>query len=190
MNLVLVHKRLLVAACLTLAGAGLTALPAAADQVQLTATMNGANEVPGPGDPHGTGTAIITVDTDHSTVCYQLSVSGLSSTPTAAHIHHGAAGEAGPVLVPLTPPTNGTSSGCVSVDPGLASGIANYPDGYYANVHTTDFPDGAIRGQLMVVGADNGDQAADHDLTPPGHHEIDENHHGTDQSHQATDESD
>jgi hypothetical protein len=136
----------------------MTGVPAAADQVQFTTTLVGANEVPGPGDPNGTGTSTITVDTGHAQVCFQLTASGFSSTPTAAHIHHGEAGVAGSVVVPLAPPADGTSSGCVSVDPDLAMGFVNCPDCYYVNIHTADFPDGAARGQLGASTGDQGDQ--------------------------------
>jgi hypothetical protein len=54
------------------------------------------------------------------------------------------------VVVPLTPPDeSGMSTGCVSdVDPALIEAIVTRPARYYGNVHTTDFPAGAIRGQL------------------------------------------
>jgi len=52
------------------------------------------------------------------------------------------------VLVPLAPPdASGTSSGCVSVDPDLIKAIRQNPENYYVNVHTTDYPGGALRGQ-------------------------------------------
>jgi hypothetical protein len=53
--------------------------------------------------------------------------------------------------VPLTPPATGdpgASSGCVTVDATLAADIQAHPRAYYANVHTTAFPGGAVRGQL------------------------------------------
>jgi CHRD domain len=53
--------------------------------------------------------------------------------------------------VPLTPPTAGNpgaSSGCVTVAATLAADILAHPKAYYVNVHTGDFPAGAVRGQL------------------------------------------
>ncbi len=42
----------------------------------------------------------------------------------------------------------GMLSGCVSADPVLIGQIIANPAGYYVNVHTTEFPAGAVRGQL------------------------------------------
>jgi hypothetical protein len=113
----------------------------------LATTLTGAAEVPGPGDPDGTGTAALTVNPGLSQICYELTVSGIAPA-TAAHIHKGAVTVAGPVVVPLAPPTGGTSSGCAEVTRELALAILNNPSDYYVNVHNADFPAGAIRGQL------------------------------------------
>jgi CHRD domain-containing protein len=113
----------------------------------LSATLTGAAEVPGPGDPDGAGTAALTVNPGLGQICYELTVSGIAPA-TAAHIHLGAVGVAGPVVVPLAPPTGGSSSGCAEVSRELALAILKHPSDYYVNVHNAEFPAGAVRGQL------------------------------------------
>lgn len=123
-------------------------IPAAAQGRPFSTTLTGAAEVPGPGDPDGTGSAHITLNQGQAEVCFELVVSGIEPA-TGAHIHVGTADVAGPVVVPLTPPTDGSSSGCVSdVDPELIKAIRQNPENYYVNVHNADFPAGALRGQL------------------------------------------
>ena len=113
----------------------------------LTTALTGAAEVPGPGDPDGKGTAVITLNQGQKKVCFELTVSDIA-TATLAHIHSGAAGAAGPPVVTMTPPTEGSSKGCVSAGEDLIKEIRQNPANYYVNVHNADFPDGAIRGQL------------------------------------------
>jgi len=128
----------------------------------LGAPLTGAQEAPGPGDPDGFGWARITVGTDTSEVCFRLSVAGVEEI-TAAHIHEGAAGEAGPVVVPLEAPVSGLSAGCVAVDPALVADIVMNPTGYYVNVHSVAYPAGAVRGQLDPINY----AAAETELPPP-----------------------
>ena len=111
-------------------------------------TMTGAAEVPGPGDPDGSGTAALRLNAGKQEVCFELVVSDIAPA-TAAHIHVGPAGVAGPVVIGLTPPTSGMSSGCVTgVDPELIKAIIQTPQSYYVNVHNAEYPAGAVRGQL------------------------------------------
>lgn len=114
---------------------------------KLTASLTGAAEVPGPGDPDGSGSAVITVNHGQAQVCWELSVTGIAPA-TAAHVHVNPVGVPGPVVVPLSPPTSGTSSGCTDVSPDLAKAILKNPEGYYVNVHNAEYPAGALRGQL------------------------------------------
>ncbi|HEV7627343.1 MAG TPA: CHRD domain-containing protein [Streptomyces sp.] len=121
--------------------------------------LNGAQEVPGPGDPDGSGQFKYRIQ--HNELCYKLNVRGIAQ-PTAAHIHFGQAGEAGPVAVTLkTPPTNGSSHGCIRAQrtqtPQNAATVLTYWElagikqnafFFYVNVHNAGFPTGAIRGQL------------------------------------------
>jgi hypothetical protein len=116
----------------------------------LWAYMTGAQEVPGPGDPDGKGGARITLLPGYGTICFAIRVKDITLPATAAHIHAGARGIAGPVVVALdAPAANGRAKGCVTgVDPDLIRDIGTNPRSYYVNVHTSEFPDGAIRGQL------------------------------------------
>lgn len=115
----------------------------------LTAAMTGAAEAPGPGDADGSGSATVRIDPLASgRVCYDLSVTGIAPA-TAAHIHRGGLGVPGPVVVPLTAPTAGSSSGCADVAAALGAEILAAPAGFYVNVHNPAYPDGAVRGQLV-----------------------------------------
>jgi hypothetical protein len=156
-------RRLIVALAVALIGALVLTAPALAARLGgadhggrlFTTTLSGAEEVdpmtgnPGAGDPNGSGLANLTVNPGQEEVCYELSVDGITLPAIGAHIHVGAAGENGPVVVPLTPPdASGVSSGCEPVSRELALAIIQNPENYYVNVHTSDFPSGAIRGQL------------------------------------------
>ena len=113
----------------------------------LRAELTGEEEVPGPGDPDGSGSATIIVIPSTNTICYVLTAENIAPA-TAAHIHVGKRGEAGDVVVPLEPPTYGASGGCTQADPELVSNIQENPENYYVNVHNEPYPAGAIRGQL------------------------------------------
>jgi hypothetical protein len=69
-------------------------------------------------------------------------------TATAAHIHIGAPDKAGPVLVGLDAPADGSSDGCVDLAKDKVKAVMDNPADYYVNVHNAEFPDGAVRGQL------------------------------------------
>jgi len=127
--------------------AGATSSPTPTAVASFVTKLVGSTETP-PDKSTATGTAKITVDVAQNKVCWNLSVQKLEGATTQAHIHRAPAGAAGPVVLGLTPPTSGSSSGCKSVGPPLARGIVKSPHDYYVNVHTTKFPDGEIRGQL------------------------------------------
>ena len=105
--------------------------------------MTGAAEVPGPGDPDGTGTATFRVNPGQGQICYTLTVQNIEPA-TAAHIHR-VPPDPGPIVVPLDPPTDGSSEGCATVDRALAQDIIQSPTSFYVNVHNTPFPRGAVR---------------------------------------------
>ena len=112
------------------------------------ASLTGAQEIPGPGDPDGSGNGEVSIVDATDNVCYEINdVRGIDPA-TAAHIHRGATGVAGPVVVTLRPPTDGESQGCVRAPSAVADEIKRNPSNFYINVHNAPFPEGAIRGQL------------------------------------------
>jgi hypothetical protein len=115
----------------------------------LHADLSGANEVPpvSSGDPDGSGTADLRLNQGQGRICLEIDTRNIS-TPILQHIHRGAAGTNGPVVVDFTPLLAGGGDGCVSADRALVKAIRKNPDGYYFNVHSTEYPGGAVRGQL------------------------------------------
>ena len=116
------------------------------------------------GDPNGRGEAyVFGVDGDPTTLCYILEVSRIAELDQApggarmAHIHRGAAGTNGPVEVNLAFPQDGQAADCLTegeagkgLDPGEVQLILGNPSAYYVNVHNSEYPSGAVRGQLYV----------------------------------------
>jgi CHRD domain len=110
--------------------------------------MTGDTESPA-GDPVGTGTATVRLRAGQGQVCFSFDVQNISLPAVGAHIHRGAAGASGPIVVGLVAPgSSGASRGCVAASRATVAAILASPAQFYVNVHTTDFQAGAIRGQL------------------------------------------
>ena len=121
----------------------------AAKNVKLTANLNGANEIP-PADPDGSGTAKVKLKKKKKEVCFDITFQNIQN-PVAGHIHKGAADVNGPIKVLFFENAAGVPSpisDCVDARKKLIKKIAKRPKNWYVNLHTPDFPDGAIRGQL------------------------------------------
>jgi CHRD domain len=119
----------------------------AADEMKVKGSLTGAAEVPGPGDPDGGGTVQVALNPDKNEVCYDLTVTKIDEA-TAAHIHEGAVGKDGPVKIGLDTPKGGSAKGCKTADAAIVKDMMANPANYYVNVHSKDFPKGAVRGQL------------------------------------------
>jgi hypothetical protein len=133
---------------LALAAAGVLAVGVASAATVKTQTVHlkGSAEIP-KGSPKGKGTFSFQLLTATGKLCYSLKWSGIGS-PTAAHVHMAKAGVAGNVVIVLsgTPPVK--TSGCVNASKTLLKAIKKNPTAYYVNVHTAQYPGGAIRAQL------------------------------------------
>ena len=141
-----------------------TASQAQAQVTTLTAQLNGGNEVPGV-VTGSAGTATVTWNTTTKTGTYRVDVYNMPVGTTASHIHVGAVGVGGPVIINFTVPTGGISNdfgltgtfACSDVTARAAQGINSCEDfeqalmlnNTYVNVHSTANPGGEIRGQLI-----------------------------------------
>ncbi len=115
--------------------------------VAFASSLRGSREIPGPGDADGDGFAAAVLD--GTTVYYYLWVKNIAA-PTAAHIHTGAAGRSGPVVVDFAPTfSGGVASGSVTASAATTAAILADPQAFYFNVHNTEFTGGALRGQLL-----------------------------------------
>ena len=113
----------------------------------LAASMNvnlsGDQEVP-PVKSSGSGSGTITINDDGSV---SGSVTATGFTPTAAHIHEGAAGKNGPVIVPFTKDGDkfGPAAGAKLTPDQLKAFKAG---NLYVNIHSAANPGGEVRAQL------------------------------------------
>jgi hypothetical protein len=142
----------------------LIAIPGAVSAVDPTqpaygGPLTGAQEVPAVVTT-ATGQGTVAISADGSTITYLVTYSGLSGTANAAHIHTGAAGVSGGVILPLAvgpSPMSGTltaanftPSGSVTT---FAEAVAAIRAGAtYINIHTAANPGGEIRGQIVAAG--------------------------------------
>ncbi len=141
--------------------AGLMAIPAivlAADQ--FSASLSGAQEVPAvTTSASGSATVNIITDSEVNEINYEVTYSGLSGDLAAAHIHVGAVGSNGPVILPLAIGPSPFSGTLKDTDLTPAGGVATFADAIaairagntYINLHTAANPGGEIRGQLKPI---------------------------------------
>jgi CHRD domain len=127
------------------------------DQVQIAATvkttLRAAQERPKPkgklGKAKGTFSATVTRTGTNGVITWRLTFSKLSGRAIAAHIHSGARGKAGPVIVPLCAPCRSGARGRATVSASVLNALESGAS--YVNVHTKKNPAGEIRGQLPAV---------------------------------------
>jgi CHRD domain-containing protein len=125
---------------------------------RLFATLNGAQETP-PNSSTGTGQAFYRIPDNDSEIKFQLQISGLQNV-ILAHIHYGPPGVSGPIIFNLaTSSFTEVSGNLTAADfiPDAADGLNTFQEAIaaikagntYTNVHTTQFPLGEIRGQII-----------------------------------------
>jgi hypothetical protein len=131
---------------LAISAALLSASPALAEMLKMTATLDGAQEVPAV-ESSGKGSAEVTFDTETKKLDWKIEYSGLGEAPAAGHFHGPAArGENAGVAVPfegdLASPIEGSATLTDAQEADLTAGK------YYINIHTPAHKGGEIRGQV------------------------------------------
>jgi hypothetical protein len=134
------------------AALAITALSGAATKSTVwTAALSSGQEVPKQvvkmAAAHGQFKGTLT----GSTLKWKLTYASLTGAATAAHIHMGAKGKSGNVVVPLcggTPACKSGLSGTAKLTPALLTAFKQHL--LYVNVHTAKNPNGEIRGQLSA----------------------------------------
>jgi hypothetical protein len=113
---------------------------------KLEARLRGGNEVPRAAAANR-GRVELRLTPSSGKVCWQFSLTKIDGKAMQAHIHKGAKGVSGNVVVPL----GGTykREGCTTAAKSLVRAILRKPGAYYVNVHNAKHPAGAMRGQLV-----------------------------------------
>ncbi|WP_417531220.1 CHRD domain-containing protein [Marinobacter lipolyticus] len=157
----------LMAATLTCAAMGVSSAAMAGHTNHVLTTQLSAKEMVGSkGDPNGKGHGhVFGVDGDPTTLCYILQVEGIQTVPVgegmAAHIHEAGKGMNGAPIAMLAGPEDGDAADCLTEgekgkfptgESGIVKRILENPSDFYINVHNPEYPDGAVRGQLMGAG--------------------------------------
>ena len=127
------------------------------DQVSIVAsvktTLRASQERPRPKGKvrraQGTFTATIAKSGTSAVISWRLTFRKLTGRATAAHIHSGARGKSGPVIVSLCAPCRSGARGRATVNASVLSALETGRT--YVNVHTKKNPAGEIRGQLPAV---------------------------------------
>jgi hypothetical protein len=121
------------------------------DGASLRANLSGDQVGPEPGAPNAGGIANLFVDLERGLLCYRMGYDGINR-PSGAHIHAGGPGQNGRPVIDLHPEMNG-DEGCVGADPTALHNLRDHPEAFYLQLHTPEYPDGALRGQVYRTGS-------------------------------------
>lgn len=144
---------------------------AGGDESEFRASLSGFQETPQTLSSPGFGSLRLDIDDDSPAISFRLTYGGMPTAAGAAHIHLGARATTGGVSAflcgggdkPSCPPTGGTVTGTITpadvigpasqgIEPGEFGELvrAIRAGATYANVHTSQYPSGEIRGQIRT----------------------------------------
>jgi hypothetical protein len=127
----------------------------AANPVHLVAALSGDSVVGSSGASHGHGVAGFDLYKGQGKICYTVQIIFLKTDGAKAAVYQGKKGKVGPVVVPLAAlDSHGHANACITgVNKLLVAAIAAHPKRYYVQVSTSEYPNGAVRGQLHKPGS-------------------------------------
>jgi hypothetical protein len=114
------------------------------------ANLDTRQEVPKESGAKITAGGSFTATISGTKMTWKLTFKNLTGPATAAHVHSGAKGKAGPVIVALCGPCTSPASGTAHISAAISKMLQG--GNTYVNVHTTKNPGGEIRGQVKSTG--------------------------------------
>lgn len=111
--------------------------------------MTGAEVVSSRGDPDASARGELTVSDELNQVCYDINDKTNLGTITSVSINRAPKGQVGPAVLRIKPANEGGYKNCVARSEWLEDSFENRPGAYYMQISTTEYPNGAIRGQFV-----------------------------------------
>ena len=112
------------------------------------AETNFAHPAGGTGDLDGSGAVTLAIYPVKRQVCFDFNLSDVA-TPIMAHIRQAPELRNGPPIVSLFTGPGSELNGCAAANTRQLAHMISNPTVYYVSVATTEYPDGALRGQLL-----------------------------------------
>ena len=139
---------LAIVAAATFSGCAMMKPDASANMVAFSTQLRGTNEVPA-NTSAGTGTVDAVLNKETNLLRWKVNYSGLTGPATMAHFHGPAAmGANAGIALPWPAPIMSPMEGSATLTP---TQMADLMAGrWYANIHTAAYPDGEVRGQMMM----------------------------------------
>ena len=112
------------------------------------ATLSGQEVVTSAGDRDGYAQAEVSIANTLDQICYDINNTRNLAEITSVSINRGLRGQTGPAVLTFTRANEGGFKNCVKRSEWLEDSLEWKPGNYYIQISTTEFPQGAIRGQL------------------------------------------
>ncbi|WP_160352119.1 CHRD domain-containing protein [Sphingorhabdus profundilacus] len=112
------------------------------------ASLSGREVVTSTGDRDGSAQAEVSIANTLDQICYDINKINNIADITSVSINRGLRGQTGPAVLTFSRANEGGWKNCVKRSEWLEDSLEWKPGNYYIQISTTEFPQGAIRGQL------------------------------------------